>query len=124
MKKSHLKQTILGIFLGFLIIFIFFILLYAIGILYLQSHEQIHKQIYQRYQINSIIQYDSLFLSAKTKINFEDLIKCNDYCKLANALNDIIGYNIRILIFHSWALFFMGFIVFYFFFRKKEAKCL
>jgi len=119
MIKNKIKQVFGGLFLGLFLLFLFLSSFFTIGLLYLQSHEQIHWKIYQRYDIDSYIQYDSLLLSAKTEANPNELFKCNDSCKLHHALNDIIGYNTRVLLFQSWALFLIGIILIYIIFRKR-----
>jgi len=77
--------------------------LYYLGIMSVNSHEQVHQLIFSRYDIKSNITINSI-LSGKTSVLKEEYYKCNDYCKTQNALNDIIGYNVRTVIFNSWAL--------------------
>ena len=95
-----------------------FCLIYLVGLAYINSHEVIHAQIYNRYGISSYSQIDYIFLSGFTKPDGAEIYKCNDVCKLQHSLNDIIGYNIRIIIFNLWALF----IVFFIYRRLYESK--
>ena len=79
------------------------VMLYILGLAYINSHEFIHRQIYARYAIESDTKINYLTLSGIT-IPKGDLGTCNDYCKLDHALNDIISYNLVILIFNTWAI--------------------
>ena len=70
---------------------------------YLIMHEAIHVKIFARYGIDSVTKIDWL-VNAYTIPNPEKYENCNDFCKLDNSLNDIIGYSAALLI---MAIFFI-----------------
>lgn len=81
-------------------------LVYLVGFTYIVSHEQIHHQIYARYNIRSKISIHPFSLSGVVEpyIPMEVREKCNDACKSSHALNDVIGYYTKVFIFNTWAL--------------------
>jgi hypothetical protein len=78
-------------------------LVYLVGFAYINSHEFIHKQIFQRYDIPSESYFNYKFLSGYTYA--EDVTNCNDNCKMQHSFNDIFGYYLAVFIFNTWALF-------------------
>lgn len=82
-------------------------LLYLGGLKYTTSHEFLHERIYKRYNIPSITEINYGKLEGRTLISTIDYYKCNDYCKLQHSLNDIVGYNVTIIIFSAWSMFFL-----------------
>ena len=74
-----------------------------IGLSYINSHEFNHMQIYNRYNVTVYSEIDYRTLSGMT-VPLENIENCNDACKLAHGLNDIISYNLVVFIFNSWAL--------------------
>ena len=78
---------------------------YVIGSSYIISHETIHGKIYERYNISSNISIHAKSLTGEVWASRGEFFgKCNDYCRLSHAMNDVIGYNTKILIFNTWAL--------------------
>ena len=92
-----------AIFLGLMAI-----CFYLIGFGYINSHEFIHKQIYTRYEVENGYSLNRLTLSGQTWVNLEQMYKCNDSCKLQNALNDIVGYYLVIILFSIFSLFILN----------------
>lgn len=86
-----------------LLLFIIGILIWSVGAKYISSHESIHYKIFQRHNITSSIDIDYLKLNGRT-IKTNDNI-CNDTCKLENTINDVIGYNMSLLIYFLIVLF-------------------
>lgn len=78
------------------IIILFF--LYSIAIMFITSHEVIHYSIFARYDIESEMSFDFFPVPRGVVIPFGDYELCNDSCKFQHALNDIIGYNLVVLI--------------------------
>lgn len=82
----------------FIIIFLFLnIIIVAMGIYFsglimVINHEDVHKEIFAEYGINSTIKIDHFRLSGVTYAL--DNGSCNDYCKLANNQNEIVGYQL------------------------------
>ena len=72
--------------------------LYSIAIMFITSHEAIHYQIFARYDVESEISFDFFPVPKGVVVPFGDYKLCNDSCKLQHALNDIIGYNLVVLI--------------------------
>jgi len=85
-------------------IILFGIMIYLVGIKYITQHESIHQIIYSRYNIETKTDFNLLTLSAKTN-TFGNYSNCNDSCKFQNSMNDIIGYNIALLIFFLTIIF-------------------
>jgi hypothetical protein len=89
----------------FLILIVFF-LFWTIGAKYISQHEFIHSKIFRSYGINSETNIDYFKLNGVTyPIGAEIDKKCNDTCKLANSLNDIIGYNVALFIYFLSIIF-------------------
>ncbi len=103
--KTEIKGILMAIFIG--------ILIYLVGLGYINSHEFIHQQIYSRHDVSSYSIVDYKRLSGFTLPAEEEIYRCNDFCKLQHGLNDIIGYNLAIFVFNSWAL-----LVTYLFYRR------
>ena len=85
-------------------ILLFIILIYSISMTYIIQHEAIHYKIFERYGVNSEIKINWL-VSGEVNPNPADYIKCNDYCKLSHALNDIISYSACLLIMSAFFIF-------------------
>ena len=89
-----------------LILSIIALLIWSIGAKYITQHEFIHKSIFLRHNITSITEIDYLTLNGKT-IQSE---KCID-CSLENTLNDILGYNVALIIYSSICLMLIYFLI-------------
>lgn len=86
-------------------------LIYINGLGYIITHEQAHKQIFKRYNIESDIRINYKWLGGITiPRESEESGECNDYCKLQHGINDAIGYNTAVLIFTLWFLFIVWFV--------------
>ena len=58
------------------------------------NHEELHKIIFEEYNINSSITYfDGLMISPKTTPDNNSL-NCNAYCELSHNINEAISYNL------------------------------
>jgi len=68
------------------------------------THEHIHQSIYEDYGINSSIKYNFNPFSDKGWIGVtipdsnSNYGLCSDSCRLANEMNEVVGYNFAILI--------------------------
>lgn len=99
-NKIKFKHKILACLIIFIFTFVLlYVVSYMVGLGHTKSHEFIHKKIFNRYDLSSKTTIDYLTLSGVTEIMpNQNYSKCNDFCKLANAENDIIGYNISVFI--------------------------
>ena len=71
------------------------IFIYIVGFGYINLHEDIHKIILIHYKIDSETRINYIWLSGETEADYDEFFeKCNDSCKLAHELNEIIGYNV------------------------------
>jgi len=66
-------------------------------------HEHVHKAIFKSYDINSIIEYDFLWLGGKT---IADRPCPTEECKSLNNWNEIIGYALSALVISLWCMIF------------------
>ncbi len=69
----------------------FLIMLVAFFVGQVQSHEEVHKQIYRGYNINSTIEYNVLDGRAVT---IAEKSCPNEYCTMAHNFNEIVSYNL------------------------------
>lgn len=95
-NRFSLRNLILLIIIG--------LLLWSIGAKYISQHEFIHHKIFERHGIMSMTKINYLTLNGVTYA--DDRNKCNDICSLESALNDIIGYNVALII-YSVVVFYM-----------------
>jgi len=87
--------------------FLCVVLWQLVGIIYVVSHEAIHQQNFNRYDLKSEVSINYKYLSGETKLlKGEDYNKCNDYCKLSHAMNDIFGYYLAVFCINLWAMLF------------------
>lgn len=99
--EIKLERLLLVIFF-ILILVMFFISFHFVMSNFIYSHEAIHKQIFFRYYItineteitNNFFKLD--YSGYVRPISYED---CNDSCKSQHNLNDVIGYNFKILVY-------------------------
>lgn len=88
------------------------ILIYIINISYIYTHEIIHQEIYNKYDIKSKVNVNYFALSGSTSVpESEYNKKCNSNCKLAHNINEIVGYQLQMIyfllsLFFGWYLFF------------------
>jgi hypothetical protein len=79
--------------------------MYFNGIMSLNVHEEIHKQIFRNYDVSSTIQLNYLTLTGVTTPNMTQYNKyCNESCNNLNVENEIIGYNTILLIISLWLM--------------------
>lgn len=65
-----------------------------------EVHEQVHAAIFDNYNISSVMTVNWWTGGGYTTPNHNQyVLYCNEYCKMANSLNEIIGYNINTFIF-------------------------
>jgi len=77
---------------GFTILFM--VLCWGFIIFSTQAHEDVHVAIFDNYNISSNVTVNKLTGQGFTYPNSTQYhLYCNDYCKFANSLNEIIGYN-------------------------------
>jgi len=88
-----------------LVIFLFIVLLYILGMSYVISHEQIHKHIFDHFDIESETYINKWSCGGVTIP--ESYEKCNEVCSSLHIQNDIAGYNFVILIFSFWFMLIM-----------------
>ncbi len=89
----------------FLILFLFITLLYILGMSHVILHENIHKHIFNHFDIKSKISISKWgFGGMTTPVSYEN---CNEACSSLHIQNDIIGYNFTILIFSFWFMLIM-----------------
>ena len=95
-----------------LILLLIGILVWSIGAKYISQHEFIHQQIFLRHGINSITHINYITLNGVTIPERS----CID-CSLENTLNDVIGYNVALIIYAAVIL-----IMVYFIFNKFKSN--
>ena len=79
----------------FLIMLVILVALFCfIGEIYIISHEAIHRHIFNKYEVESIVEIG--FLHGSVAPLKRDMWKCNDSCKLQHTLNDVVGYNVAV----------------------------
>lgn len=72
---------------------IFFAIIFLLGFFtMIYFHEQVHKIIFNDYGMNSTINMFDGFDATTTAFGY-----CNDNCKLANEINDGIGYHMEFI---------------------------
>jgi hypothetical protein len=91
MKSTNfsLKKLLIIILIGMLV--------WSVGAKYTSSHEEIHKHIFEHYNIESNISINYLTLNGATTPNSYD--NCSEMCLFSHELNDIIGYNVSLIIY-------------------------
>ena len=82
-------------------------------------HEEIHKTIYEHYGIESEIEYDNFGLSGETRAYYKEG-QCPEMCKFAHELNEIVEYNVLIVLETSLFIVFICFLVKTFVYLKEE----
>ena len=87
----------------FLTAIVIAIMIYIIGLGYINQHEMVHRYIYHRYGIDSVTKIDPRTISGVT-VTLGNEENCNDYCRLQHGINDVIGYSVAIMIFTSWSI--------------------
>jgi hypothetical protein len=88
-----------GIRIYLSVFFIFVVLFYSSAMVMVHVHEQVHKEIYRTYGVESEIRYDWIRMSWKTVANStEAKNKCNEFCELAHNQNEIVGYHMTGLV--------------------------
>jgi len=93
-----MKNKVLAILL---IIF----LMYSGAISYVIIHEKTHKEIWNRYSVDSKIFINFFRISGITTPDTEQYYSnCNENCKMLHALNNIVGYNLAVLIQNLWIM--------------------
>lgn len=85
-------------------------LIYLNGLIYITSHESIHKYIFKREGIRSRIEYE-FPLHAKT-VPYGKNIDCSQSCNYQHALNDIVGYNTVLFISSLWFMLFTAYLMY------------
>ncbi len=100
-NNMKLIEFIIKAILFAILIFSF---VYILGFADIRQHEYIHKEIYEDYGINSTVEINYITLTGVTTTE-GDYESCNDFCYLQHNLNEIIGYNMTILIFTLWFIF-------------------
>lgn len=83
---------------------IILIWIYLIAILFITSHEAIHYYIFARYEVDAKINLVFFPLPKGIVVPIGNYQNCNDFCKFQHALNDIVGYNLVVLIFVLFGL--------------------
>ena len=108
-----------------ILIGVLLIMLYLVGLSYINSETFIHRLIYERYGLESETYIDYKTLSGVTILKSnQNYSKCNDFCKLSHSINDTIFYSLVIFVFNLWVMF-----VAYWIWRKyvnqpkKEGEC-
>ncbi len=85
-----LKKLLLVIFVILFFYFIYFS--------FIVSHEAIHSQIFNRYGIANEINFKFFPVPKGVVTPTGDYSPCLDSCKLQHTLNDVVGYNLIILL--------------------------
>ncbi len=84
------------------------VFLYFIYFSFIVSHEAIHSQIFNRYGIKNEINFKFLPVPKGVVTPSGDYTLCTDSCKLQHALNDIVGYNLVILLLFLTGVLFLS----------------
>lgn len=80
--------------------------LYLIGLKYITTHEFIHSQIFNKYQIDYITNFDYTLNGYTIPTNESQYFEnCNDSCKSLNIINDIVGYYFAIFLLFIFILY-------------------
>ncbi len=85
-----LKKLLLVIFIILFFYFIYFS--------FIVSHEAIHSQVFNRYGIANKINLKFFPVPKGAVVPTGNYSLCLDSCKLQHTLNDVVGYNLVILI--------------------------
>ena len=98
-------MKILRKILSWVLIIIF---IYFIYFSFIVSHEAIHSQIFNRYGIRNDINFKFLPIPRGVVTPYGNYTLCNDSCKLQHSLNDIVGYNLVILLLFLTGVLFLS----------------
>ena len=76
---------------------------------YLLVHEEAHRNIFSSYSIPSTSQVNLWRLTGGTIVLDDEIYESNKTpeLKLAQNINDVVGYHTAILIFNIWIMFFL-----------------
>ena len=66
------------------------IVFYGFNLAFVIAHEDVHKQIFESYGVNSTVEIDYLTLKAFTT----GLKSCPEGCNLAHNINESVGYHL------------------------------
>jgi hypothetical protein len=101
-----MKKEILGIAYKEIFIFILIICtMYFNGVMCVNVHEEVHKQVFRNYGVDSTVEINYLTLAGSTSPNMTQYKKyCNESCDILNIQNEIFGYNIIVLIISLWLM--------------------
>lgn len=94
-SKKNNKNTKFKIGVAFLIVLLI-IWMSACMFMFIFMHENAHKAIFGQYNIESKITYG--LVSTTEPLNSADWSKCTENCRNLQALNEIIGYPLQIIV--------------------------
>lgn len=78
----------------------FIVLAWGFNLISTEVHEQAHVAIFKNYNISSTVEINWWTGAGATSPNHSQYtLYCNDSCKMAHSLNEIIGYNVNTFIF-------------------------
>jgi len=78
----------------------FIVLAWGFNLISTEVHEQAHVAIFNNYNISSTVTINWWTGSGSTFPNHNQyVLYCNDSCRMAHSLNEIIGYNVNTFIF-------------------------
>lgn len=104
-ERKKRKANIYRIIYITLFYFTLAMIWYSVIIGFVHAHEIVHKQIYDSYDIGSRIEINYLTLSGATITSREIYDeRCNDSCRLAHNINEIVGYQLLYIV---WILMFI-----------------
>ena len=115
MKKQSKQKKQLNSWVSFFFQFLFLPLLfmgfvYMGGFVFVYMHESVHQEIFKTYNITSTATINYLDLSGVTSASSEDYNeKCDEYCRLSNDMNEVVGYHTGVIITNLWLIFFAWF---------------
>ena len=92
---------------------VFGILGWGFNLISTEVHEQAHVAIFHQYNISSVSNVNWWTGEGFTSPDHDQyVLYCNDSCKMAQSLNEIIGYNINSFIFAMMCTaFILGFVM-------------
>jgi cytochrome bd-type quinol oxidase subunit 2 len=89
------------------IMFLFLVSAYFGDYLIINSHEQVHKVVYENSNITSKITINYFLLTGVTEVSREDYEKCDNQCKLAHDMNEVFGYQMVAMVNNLWLAVFL-----------------
>ena len=79
--------------------------MYFNSVIILSAHEEVHKQVFRNYGIDSVIKMNYMTLTGITYPNMTEYNKlCNESCNDLNIQNEIVGYNIIMQVLSMWLM--------------------